>query len=307
MSANPEPGIVKTAIVTGAAGGLGLRMSELLSATGHRVIMADVDIEGCRVEAERLSDDGGETEALFLDLADLRSVEEFASRFESKEPVLHLLVNNAGVMCPPMGRTAQGYELQWGVNHLGHFALTGHLLSTLARTPDSRVVTQTSIVHDTADINLDNLDSRVDHDPWKAYKQSKLAVLLFSLELQRRLDHHLLDHPLSLACHPGLVDTGLYRNSRLMRLFLKPFMHGLDAGAAPAMVAATCQDIRGGDLIGPDGWRGFKGAPNKCEPLGRGGDLTLASKVWNISKKMTGIDMDSILEDISVMTSDHIR
>lgn len=288
------------AIVTGAASGLGLMISERLSREGIRVVMADVDIDSCRREAERLIAKGDRVvEAMYLDLADLESVRAFSELFLRDNKRLDLLLNNAGIMCPPLKRTSQGYESQFGVNHLGHFALTARLLPILASTPGSRVVVQTSIVHDTATIDFDDIDSGSSYSSWKAYKQSKLAMLLFALELQRRLSTLGIDDPISVACHPGLVDTALYRNSRFMRLFLMPFMHGREAGIAPALMAALDPDVKGGELYGPDGWRGFKGRAVRTPPLGQGNDVPLASRLWTVSKDMVAIDMDEVLCEIA--------
>ncbi len=258
--------------------------------------MADVDFVRCQSEANKLeSSYGSGAKAMYLDLGDLRSIKEFTDSFLSANDRLDILVNNAGVMNPPFRITSDGHEPHWGINHLGHFSLTTLLLKALLHTEGSRVVTQSSIVHDTAEIDFVNIFTERHHNPWKAYKQSKLATLLFSLELQRRLDSHRLKDPISVACHPGLVYTPLYRNGRSLGLLLRPFMHSISEGAAPCLTACTGDEVRGGEFYGPDGWRGFRGKPDKVEPQGRGGDAALAVRVWELSKKMSGMDPDIIL------------
>ncbi len=265
-----------------------------------RVILADIDIDRCRIEAENLeSIFGTGTKAEYLDLGDKRSIKGFTDVFLSSNDRLDILVNNAGVMNPPFLRTSQGHEPHWGINHLGHFSLTVLLLKALINTEGSRVVTQSSIVHDSADIDFTDIDSERRYRPWQAYKQSKLATLLFSSELQRRLDNHHLNDPISVACHPGLVNTPLYRNGRSLGLLLRPFMHSIGDGAAPCIIACTGNDVKGGDFYGPEGWRGFRGKPVKVEPLGRGADARLATRVWDLSKTMTGLDPDIVLSQQS--------
>lgn len=288
----------KTAIVTGAASGLGAYISKALSMKGVHVVMADIEVDQAQAQADDIqsSVQGTPPEVMEIDLGDFHSIEQFAERFKSQHRSLDLLINNAGIMTPPYGRTRQGHESQWGVNHLGHFVLTGHLLSMLIGTPGSRIITQSSIVHRGGKINFKDVDSERSYSPWKAYKQSKLATLLFSQELQRRLDLNGIDAPLSVTCHPGLVDTPLYRNGKMMRKGLKPFMHGIGEGAQPALCAALDPKVKGGEFYGPDGWMEFKGRTIKVQPHRRGKDQELARKVWALSEKMTGMDLTAIIE-----------
>jgi len=288
----------KTVIVTGAASGLGAHIAKSLSTMGGAVILADIDLEGAEAVAMeiRRSIPRATPTAMGLDLGDLRSIERFAEWFRSGHISLDLLINNAGIMTPPYGRTNDGFESQWGVNHLGHFVLTAHLLGILSNTPNSRLITQSSIVHRGGRINFKDINSERSYRAWRAYKQSKLATLLFSRELHRRLDQMGLGAPISLTCHPGLVDTPLYRNGKLMRKGLKPFMHGLNEGAMPALRAALDPNATNGDYFGPDGWMEFKGCPVLVEPHKRGKDNDLARRVWKLSEKMTGVNLDAILE-----------
>ena len=260
--------------------------------------IADIDVKGATSVADdiRTHVDNARPEVLEIDLGDLRSVERAATTFRSKHGSLDLLVNNAGIMTPPYSRTVQGSESQWGINHLGHFALTAFLLDLLLRQDGSRVVVQTSCVHKGGRINFGDINSERSYRPWRAYKQSKLATLLFAREMQRRLDLRGIRSPICVACHPGLVDTALYRNSRLMRWYLQPFMHSIDDGIQPALRACLDPSVKGGDIIGPDGWMEFKGRPVRVRPHRRGNDMRLAGKVGELSERMIGIDLSALID-----------
>lgn len=288
----------KMAVVTGAASGLGAAIAEALSMKGAAVVLADIDVEGAGSVAERIRSmvPGSAPSVHELDLADPVSIERFASWYEEENATLDLLINNAGIMTPPYGRTVMGFESQFGVNHLGHFSLVYHLLPLLCATPGSRLLTQTSIVHRGGSINFKDINSQRSYSPWKAYKQSKLATLLFSRELDRRLGALGVAAPLSIASHPGLVNTQLYRNRERMRRWLRPFMHGLDQGTMPALRAALDPLAKGGQLYGPDGWMEFKGRAVLVHPHGKGKDLELASGLWDLSEEMTGLDLSARLE-----------
>lgn len=291
----------KRAIVTGAASGLGAFIAEALSMKGAEVVLADVDAEGAEKVAASIGSavPGATVTARRLDLADPISIEDFAAWYISGHRSLDLLINNAGIMTPPYGRTVLGFESQWGVNHLGHFSLTYHLIPLLSATPGSRLVTQTSIVHRGGSINFKDINSEISYSPWRAYKQSKLATLLFSRELDRRLRALGIGAPLSIACHPGLVNTQLYRNRERMRRWLRSFMHDLESGAMPALRAALDPTAEGGQVFGPDGWMEFKGRAAMVRPHGKGRDMDLASRVWGLSEAMTGLDLSARLHELS--------
>ncbi len=261
-------------------------------------MLADIDLNKANLVAGsiRSSVPGSYPKVLELDLGDYRSIEKFARSFRSEHNALHLLVNNAGIMTLNYEKTEQGHESQWGVNHLGHFVLTAHLFDMLTNTEGSRIITQTSIVHRGGNINFNDINSERSYSPWKAYKQSKLAMLLFSQELQRKMDRLGIKSPISVACHPGLVDTPLYRHRRAMRLGLKPFMHNINEGVKPALRAALDPEVRGGQFYGPDGWMEFKGRPVLVKPHKRGRDISLARRAWDLSEKMTGEMLSSRLE-----------
>lgn len=278
-------------IVTGATSGIGRQLVTTLSAMGAHVIMAARDMNKAKEVAEGIQDEMGNAslEQIPLDLADLGSVGDFVTSFKMEHDSLDVLINNAGVMIPPFSRTAQGYELQWGVNHLGHFALTGLLIDHLIDTLGSRVVTQTSMAHWGGDIDFSDINSEREYRPWKAYQQSKLANLLFARGLQRRLEELSIGSPVSIASHPGVSNTHLFRHRPLMRLLLRPLMQGPGRGALPALRAATDTDVEGGELYGPSGLTEFKGFPVRVLPRNRGNDDELADRVWGLSEEMTGV------------------
>lgn len=272
----------RTAVVTGANSGLGLETARVLAGRGARVVLAVRDTakgEGAAAEIP------GETEVRRLDLADLASVRAFAAEWKGD---LELLINNAGLMAVPESRTADGFETQFGVNHLGHFALTNLLLEHVT----GRVVTVSSGLHRlSGGIDFDNPNLEGRYTPYRAYGQSKLANLLFTLELQRRLDE--VGSPvLATAAHPGYAATNLQSRSEnrlqdgLLRIGNRIFAQSASGGALPTVYAAT-QDVPGAFFAGPTGLF-VNGAPG---PSGRSGaalDTEAARRLWDLSEEMTG-------------------
>ena len=210
-----------------------------------------------------------------------------------------MLCNNAGVMAIPYARTAEGFEMQLGVNHLGHFALTGLLFERLLAAPAARIVTVSSSAHRIGRIAFDDLDRTRGYNPWRAYGQSKLANLLFAFELQRRLSARGLA-PISVACHPGYADTNLQqvgpalRGSRVGAAFFRAanalFAQSAERGAWPTLYAATAPDVRGGDYIGPAGPGELAGAPKPVRARTSAYDLETARRLWEVSVARTGVD-----------------
>ena len=275
----------RTAVVTGANSGLGLVTTTALAAAGARVVLAVRDVERGRAAASIVP---GRTEVRELDLADLASVRRFA---ESWEGDLDLLINNAGVMMVPEGRTADGFERQFGTNHLGHFALTNLLLPHVT----DRVVTVASSMHRFArnGINFDDLNFARGYDRSAAYAQSKLANLLFTLELQDRLTA--AGSPVrALAAHPGWARTNLQGNSGngvmdwLMGVGTRLFAQSSTAGALPTLYAAT-QDLPGGSYVGPGGLMEMRGGPTLVGRTAAASDSAVAGRLWTVSEELTGV------------------
>ncbi|MGM7648541.1 oxidoreductase [Nocardia sp. JW2] len=272
----------RTFIVTGANSGLGAATARALSAKGARVILA------CRntVKAEQVASElPGETQVRELDLADLNSVRAFAESIERVD----VLINNAGVMALPLRRTADGFEMQFGTNHLGHFALTNLLLDRIA----DRVVTVSSNAHRIGRIDLTDPNwEQCRYDRWRAYGQSKLANLLFATELQRRLAGE-GSSVLSVAAHPGYAATELMSHTEsvqevFMWLGNRMFAQSPAQGALPTLFAATA-DVEPGGFYGPDGLFGLWGHPAPCAMAAPAHDRAVAAELWELSEKLCGL------------------
>jgi NAD(P)-dependent dehydrogenase (short-subunit alcohol dehydrogenase family) len=223
-----------------------------------------------------------------LDLGDLDSVRAFADEIKAGYDRLDLLINNAGIMHPPFGKTKQGFETQFGVNHLGHFALTGLLLDLIVSTPHARIVTLSSMAHRFGRIDFDNLNSEKGYRSNAAYGQSKLANLLFTYELQRRLQAGGND-TIAVAAHPGWTATNLQQNSGVIRFFNRFLAQTPDMGALPTLRAATAPDVQGGDYYGPSKRMEMVGYPVKVGSNGRSHDAAVAAELWTVSEEMTGV------------------
>jgi NAD(P)-dependent dehydrogenase (short-subunit alcohol dehydrogenase family) len=223
-----------------------------------------------------------------LDLADLSSVKNFANTFLAEHDQLDVLINNAGVMAVPYRKTADGFEMQFGTNHLGHFALTGLLIDLLKVTPNSRVVTVSSIAHLLGKINFDDLNSEQSYQKWSAYGQSKLANLLFAYELQRRSAKS-NGNPISIAAHPGYAATNLQNSSSFFSFANKLVAQSPEMGALPTIYAATSPEIQGGEFIGPDGFLGQRGYPHKTQSNKRSHNQETARRLWKVSEELTGV------------------
>jgi hypothetical protein len=288
----------KTILITGANSGIGYEAAKALVDKGAHVVLAcrsrsKAEDAVAQIEAGEPS---GSTEILEMDLADLDSVKQAADTFLASHERLDALVNNAGLMATPKQLTVQGVEMQFGVNHLGHFALTGHLLDVLAAsgTDDepARVVSVSSQAHRPGKIDFDNLDASKSYNPWRAYAQSKLANLLFMCELDDRCDDADL-HITSAAAHPGGSETNLGNEpagdvvSRVLKLaqpFVNKFaMQSAAMGALPTLRAVADPDVEGGDYFGPDGFNELKGHPTKVDMSKRATDDDLAERLWDVS------------------------
>jgi NAD(P)-dependent dehydrogenase (short-subunit alcohol dehydrogenase family) len=285
----------RTAVITGANTGVGFEVAEVLARHGATVVLACRSLERATEAADRIRDAAPDAtvETVQLDLASLASVHRAADQIGSGHPHLDLLVNNAGIMFAPRGRTEDGFELHLGTNHLGHFALTGLLLDRLLATPGSRIVTITSPAHRQGDIDFDDLQSERRYRRSAAYGQSKLANLLFAYELQRRLDAT-GSNTISLAAHPGAARTELNRHmSFLVRGrswgLARAITHSAPEGARTILRAALDPAARGGEYYAPNGRWEFKGSPATLRSSARSHDATLQRRLWNESERLTAV------------------
>ncbi|CAN5654651.1 oxidoreductase [soil metagenome] len=278
----------RTIVVTGANSGLGLIAARRLAGAGAHVVLAVRDVEKGKAAAASIT---GDTEVRPLDLADLSSVRSFAEGWTGD---LDVLVNNAGVMLVPERRTADGFELQVGTNHLGHFALTNLLLPHIT----DRVVTVASQAHRAGKIDLDDLNwERRRYQSWGAYGQSKLANLLFTVELQRRLDEA-GSTVRALAAHPGYASTNLQSHSEskvmglLMRIGDAVMAQSDEMGTLPVLFAAS-QDLPGDSYVGPDGFQEQRGHPKLVGRSARASDKATAIRLWSLSEDLTGTEFSA--------------
>jgi NAD(P)-dependent dehydrogenase (short-subunit alcohol dehydrogenase family) len=292
-----------TALVTGANSGLGFETARVLAARGAHVLL------GCRnkdkaddaMAAIREHSPEASLELVQMDLSSLSSVQQAAERVRAQHEHLDLLINNAGVMWLPPLRTEDGFEMHFGTNHLGHFALTGHLLPLLRDRVGARIVTLSSIGHRIGRIHFDDLDLEHGYGKQKAYSQSKLANLMFAQELQRRLQAANAQ-AISVAAHPGIAGTNLATpalektgpqwlarlTARLAPVLARPPVQG----ALPSLYAATAADVNGGDYIGPDGLYEITGYPAKGRVSPRALDQDQGRRLWSVSEELTGVRPD---------------
>ena len=291
----------RRAVVTGANSGLGFETARALAQHGAEVTLAVRSVAKGEDAAERIRwvAPSAAVEVEELDLADLASVRGFAKRWTEAHPDgLHLLINNAGVMAIPRRETVDGFEMQLGTNHLGHFALTGLLLDSLAAVPDSRVVTVSSAAHRFGRMDFGDLMGTRRYNAWRAYGQSKLANLLFTSELQRRLDRAGLPVT-ALAAHPGYAATNLQGVAPAMRgSSLEERVIGLgnrliaqpaSMGALPTLFAATAPNLPGDTFVGPDRWFEQRGHPKVVGRSRAARSRGTAVRLWAVSEELTGV------------------
>ena len=279
----------KTILVTGANSGLGLESARLLASRGAEVIMA------CRNQAkgqqalEEIKEEFPDARLVLmaLDLADQQSVKDFAEAFKSRYSHLDILINNAGVMAPPLSRTKDGFEMQFGTNHLGHFALTGLLLDALEKADAPRIVTVSSVAHKLGRIYFDNLNAENGYFRWTYYGQSKLANLIFSRELHRRLREK-GSKISAIAVHPGYSDTNL-QSGTAFAVFNRFFAQPQRMGCYPSVFAATSSDAHSGEYYGPNGFMEMAGYPAAAQMRKLARNEEVAQRLWQVSEKLTGI------------------
>jgi NAD(P)-dependent dehydrogenase (short-subunit alcohol dehydrogenase family) len=293
----PQTG--KTALVTGANSGIGYQAALELARHGAHVLLGARDAAKGQAALERLRSEapGASAEVVSLDMASLASIRAFVASFAARGVALDLLINNAGVMALPKRQTTEdGFERQFGTNHLGHFALTGLLMPQLLSAPAPRVVTVASLAHRNGTIAFHDLQSEKSYSPWGAYGASKLANILFAKELARRA-RAAGSKLASLPVHPGVSQTSIVANGPgvkglKMVIFkaLGPVLMQPDAaGALPTLYAATSAEAKSGDYIGPDGFMEFRGAPVVVQPRKNGLDEAVGERLWTVSEGLTGV------------------
>jgi NAD(P)-dependent dehydrogenase (short-subunit alcohol dehydrogenase family) len=286
----------RAVIVTGANAGSGFETARMLALKGASVVLACRSAEKGQKALERIQAEkpAGSVSLETLDLADLESVSAFAKRYVSTHSRLDLLINNAGLMIPPLGRTHQGFELQFGTNHLGHFALTAQLLPLTLQTRGARIVVVTSSAQNSGKFDFDDLNwERKAYKPWPAYSQSKLATTVFALELQRRLHASGADTLVTLA-HPGATATELQRNMKLPRIlqFLGSVLSMTPPqGALPTLRAATDPSAQGGSFWGPSRFFEMSGPPVPARMPKVAMDTAAWPRLWGASEKLTGVSI----------------
>ena len=280
----------QVAIVTGANSGIGFEAAKALDQKGATVILACRNEQKGKEAIVRIQSDvpKSNAELMLLDVAELASIRRFADKFRSRFDRLDVLVNNAGIMMNPFGRTVDGFELQFGTNHLGPFALTGILLDRIIMTSGARVVAISSNGHHMGRIDFENLNAERNYNRAGAYTQSKLANLLFTYELQRRFDDAGVD-AIAAAAHPGWTATNLQAHTWYFRMMNPLVAQGPEMGALPMLFAATAPDVKGGDYYGPGGWREWRGYPKRVKSSKRSYDKDVAARLWDTSEKLTGV------------------
>lgn len=293
----------RVAVVTGANSGIGLETARELARKGATVVMATRNAEKTELAWRQILADvpGAALVKLRLDLADLASVRAFAEEVQARYALLHLLINNAGVMAIPRRTSADGFEMHFAANHLGHFALTGLLLAPLVGTPGARVVTVSSHMHRTGAIPFDDLQAERRYRRWGSYANSKLANLLFAFELQRRLAAGGAP-AISVAAHPGYAATNLQHVGpqmdrsavqRLITAVMNPlFAQSAAMGSLPTLYAATAPEVQGGDYIGPAKLMGTRGHPVKVRAGAHAYDIATSQRLWAMSEDLTNIHYD---------------
>jgi NAD(P)-dependent dehydrogenase (short-subunit alcohol dehydrogenase family) len=294
----------RTAVITGATGGLGYETALALAGVGAEVVVTGRNEAKGRQALQDIHNQFPDARIAYenLDLAKLSSVADFAARFAASHGSLDLLINNAGVMALPVRQpTSDGFEMQLGTNYLGHYALTAYLLPLLRRGQHPRVVNLSSLAHRSGKIDFDDLHGLRSYTPWKAYTQSKLAMLMFALELQRRSDAAGWGL-MSNAAHPGFARTDLIANgpgasgllwevSRLLRPYVS---QSAAEGALPTLFAATSPEAKAGGYYGPNWFYELKGPPVPAKIMPQAKDAAVAARLWDVSAMLTGVTFDSV-------------
>ena len=292
----------RTAVITGATGGLGYETALALAGAGAAVVLTGRNDAKGQDASQKIRGQFPDANISYqtLDLASLASVADFAARFAAAHASLDLLINNAGVMALPKRQTTEdGFEMQFGTNYLGHYALTAHLLPLLRRGNQPRVVNLSSLAHRSGAINFADLHGAQSYSPWKAYSQSKLAMLMFAIELQRRSDDGGWGL-ISNAAHPGYARTDLMANGPGAKGVLwqinkavRPYVsQSATEGALPTLFAATSPAAKAAGYYGPNGFYELKGPPSPAKIMPRAQDPIAAAWLWDVSVTLTGVSFD---------------
>jgi NAD(P)-dependent dehydrogenase (short-subunit alcohol dehydrogenase family) len=279
----------RVAVVTGANTGLGYETAAALASRGARVVLAVRNLDKGKAAADLIlrRTPGADVSLQELDLTSLASIEDAAEQLRADLDEIDLLINNAGVMMTPKGTTKDGFELQFGTNHLGHFAFTGRLLDRVLATPGSRVVTVSSIGHRFGRIRFDDLQSERRYSRIGAYGQSKLANLLFTYELQRRLAD---TQTTATAAHPGGSSSELSRYvPSALQMAFKTLEQSTEMGALPTLRAAIDPAVAGGEYVGPGGPFELRGYPEAVSSSRRSHDVAVQRRLWTVSEQLTGV------------------
>jgi len=282
----------KVAIVTGANSGIGFVTARELANKGAHVILACRN--GSKAEAAKQlieeENPSGSVEVMVLDLANLDLVRIFVKKFKSKYSSLDILCNNAGVMAVPFNRTADGFEMQFGTNHFGHFALTALLIDRILATKGARIVNVSSLAHMSGFMDFENINAERKYAKWAAYGMSKLANLLFTYETARRLETNAAD-AIAVAAHPGWTATNLQKTIKLGSVANFLFAQNEDMGALPQIYACTAGDVNNGEYFGPSRWREMRGYPKRVRSNGRSRHEGDAKRLWELSEKVTATEL----------------
>ncbi len=277
-------------IITGSTSGIGKEAARVLAGKNATIILAVRNIEKGGLVAEEICGEfpSADVTVQSLDLTDLKSVQDFATSFIKKYDRLDVLINNAGIMMCPYSKTKDGFEIQMGTNHMGHFALTGQLLPLLKKTNGSRIVVLSSVGHRMGNIDFSDINwEKRKYNTQNAYADSKLANLYFAYELADKLENE-EKAPMVTAAHPGWTRTELQRHAGMARFLNNFFSQGVERGALPTLRAAVDENAKSGDYFGPSGFMEMQGSPVKVKSNKRSHDVNAARELWKLSEKLTG-------------------
>jgi len=281
----------RIAIITGSSSGIGYETARVLANKNATVIIAVRNLKKGNTAAEKIKAQSAQADVrvMELDLADLKSIRSFSDTFKKQYTRLDLLINNAGVMIPPYSMTSDGFELQLGTNHLGHFALTGQLIDLIRKTTKSRIVNVSSNAHKIGNINFEDLNwEKRKYNRMKSYGDSKIANIYFTYELTKRIDKVGKD-PVVVASHPGWTATELQRHTGFFNFLNHFFAQDITMGALPTLYAAVGPDVKSGEYFGPSGFMEMKGYPKRVETNSLSKDKNIVEILWDVSEELTGV------------------